>query len=82
MFRAPEGPQTFLDAYLSGDKGPEDIDRFVDAWHENPCGREIYDHLGMTRDEYAVWARNPDSLPIIAKARRASALQFKRGAAE
>jgi hypothetical protein len=61
---------TFLDLYLAGKVQPDEIDDFVDRWHETPAGRELHDYLGMTPDEYSLWLRAPDALPYIAKARR------------
>jgi hypothetical protein len=65
------GPATSLDRYLNGEVLPEDIDDFVDIWHKNPANNEIYQFLGMTREEYSLWLRDPDTLPLIARARRA-----------
>jgi hypothetical protein len=65
------GPATFLDRYLNGEVLAEDIDDFIDVWHENPAGKEIYEFLGMSEKEYSLWLRDPDALPHIARARRA-----------
>ena len=73
MSSAPkQRPPTFIDLYLSGKCVPEDIDDFVDAWHERPGKQELYEFLGMTEDEYSLWVRDPDVLPHIAHARRTS----------
>lgn len=65
------GPATFLDRYLNGEVLSEDIDDFIDIWHQNPAGKEIYEFLGMSEKEYALWLRDPDTLPQIVRARRA-----------
>jgi len=65
------GPK-FLDLYLEGKVKSEDIDDFIDRWHEAPGGRELHDYLGMTKQEYALWLRRPDALPDIVKDRRES----------
>lgn len=65
------GPATFLERYLNGEVLAEDIDDFIDIWHENPAGKEIYEFLGMSTKEYSLWLRDPDTLPQIAQARRA-----------
>ena len=64
-------PAPFLERYLNGDVLAEDIDDFVDIWHKNPEGKEIYEFLGMTEKEYSLWLCDPDTLPQIARARRA-----------
>jgi hypothetical protein len=61
---------TFVDQYLNGEVLAEDIDDFIDIWHENPAGEEIYEFLGMSQKEYSLWARDPDTPPEIARARR------------
>jgi hypothetical protein len=61
---------TFLAQYLNGEVLAEDIDDFVDAWHENPEGMKIYELLGMSKKEYSLWLNNPETLPQIARARR------------
>ncbi len=60
----------FIELYLSGKVLPEDIDDYVDKWHANPGGREIYEFLGMSKEEYSLWLRDPNVLPRIARARR------------
>jgi len=64
------GSARFLDRYLNGEVLAEDIDDFIDLWHGNPAGEEIYDFLGMSKAEYSLWLRDPDILPLIAQARR------------
>jgi hypothetical protein len=60
----------FIELYLDGKVLPEDIDDYVDKWHASPGGREIYEFLGMSEEEYSLWLRDPDVLPHIARARR------------
>lgn len=62
---------TFLDLYLNGEVLGDEIDDFIDTWHANPGGKEIYEFLGMSKEEYSLWLRDPDTLPHIARARRA-----------
>jgi hypothetical protein len=61
----------FFQRYLSGESSAEDIDEWIDAWHEQPDGRQIFEFLGMTEEEYSLWLCDPDSLAEIAQARRA-----------
>jgi hypothetical protein len=60
----------FLELCLGGTVKPDEIDDFVDRWHEAPRGQELHDYLGMTPEEYSLWLRVPDALPYIAEARR------------
>ena len=60
----------FLDLLISGKVSPDQIDDFVDRWHEAPGGRELHDYLGMTSEEYSLWLRVPDALQYVVAARR------------
>lgn len=60
---------TFVDLCLKGEAIAEDIDDFVDAWHEGGTGMPLSTFLGMTREEYALWVEKPASLNIILEAR-------------
>jgi hypothetical protein len=70
MSNHTHAPAMFLERYLNGEVLAEDIDDFIDLWHENPEGREIYEFLGMSEQEYSLWVRDPDTLPQIARSRR------------
>ena len=60
----------FVDLCLGGEALAEEIDDFVDAWHEGGTGKPIYTFLGMTREEYGLWVEQPDSLDVILEARK------------
>jgi hypothetical protein len=70
-----DSPKTFFDLYLKGDIQPMMIDDFIDRWHENPRGMELYEFLGLTKEEYAIWVREPNCLPAIARERLAKTEQ-------
>ena len=61
--------QTFLALYLNGEVLADDIDDFIDSWHEGSSAQEIYQFLGMSLEEYSLWIRNPEVLPLIARSR-------------
>ena len=63
---------TFMDLCLGGKVLPDEIDDFIDQWHETPEGHELYDYLGMTQEEYSLWLRAPDALAYVIKARHES----------
>jgi hypothetical protein len=70
MSRKQAKAQTFIERYLTGEARPEEIDDYVDTWHNSPDGLELHEFLGMSKEEYALWLRNPDALPDIARARK------------
>jgi hypothetical protein len=64
-----KGHRTYLELALNGEALPEEIDDFVDAWHDGHEEEELHDFLGMTWEEYSLWLTNPDFLEIIIAAR-------------
>lgn len=68
-------PSTYMDQLLQGEVLLEDIDDFVDAWHDAPDDSEIASQtldqfLGMTEEEYRLWVERPESLRFIAAAHK------------
>jgi hypothetical protein len=63
---------TFFDLYSQGQVTADQIDDFVEAWHESDDSehRSLSQYLGMTDDEYAVWLASHRALPLLAAARR------------
>jgi hypothetical protein len=65
--------QTFIAKALSGEivEPDEEIDDFIDVWHETPNqAMALHDFLGMSWEEYALWAEKPAFLRAILMARR------------
>lgn len=49
----------FMELYRAGKVSAEDIDDFIDKWHEDTNFKgPIYDFLGMTRKEYMDWMKD------------------------
>lgn len=63
---------TFVEQCLEGRATLEDIDDFVDRWHESDEGeeRELHEYLGLTWDEYALWVERPASLRYVLFSKR------------
>ena len=66
---------TFVEDVLAGRALPEDIESYVEAWHDAPEGSaaarsEVYEYLGLTWDEYRLWGERPESLRFTFAARR------------
>lgn len=60
----------FIQSCLEGDAFLSEIDDFIDSWHEGDSNLSLHEFLGMTRDEYEIWLKNPDMLPFIIRARK------------
>ena len=41
------------------------IDLYIEVWHEGNSNKELHEFLGFTKEEYAMWLINPDSLEEI-----------------
>jgi hypothetical protein len=62
-------PTSFMGKCLAGEASPSDIDDFVDQWHEGSGEGSLRAFLGFTKEEYALWVEQPQSLDIILFAR-------------
>lgn len=66
---------TFIDLCLTGKAQATEIDDYVDRWHHaKDADMELHEYLGMTWDEYSLWATKPSVLPDILSARKSSNL--------
>ncbi len=67
---------SFIDDFLAGRAQPEDIDEYIDRWHNAPSDAPevaflLHEFLGMSWDEYRQWSGEPDSLQAVLRARSA-----------
>lgn len=74
----------FLYQCLEGEVDLEDIDDFIDDWHDSDSEDELYEFLGLSRDEYALYVEKPTALPYIVMSHRfgttiEKALEFQEG---
>src|SRR3984893_14338545 len=69
-------PPTFFDLYSEGRVLPDEIDDFVDRWHEGgdteARSLPLDEYLGLTLEEYELWVQAADILPLAVAARRES----------
>jgi hypothetical protein len=65
--------KTFMDRYLAGEVEPEDIDDFVDEWHEGKYATALAEFLGLSDDEYWRWVKDSSVLPDIRAEREVKA---------
>jgi hypothetical protein len=55
----------FIDSVLEGDAFETEIDDFVEEWHEGKSGLSLPEFLGFSKEEYALWVEQPESLRSI-----------------
>ena len=72
--------QTFLELVLVGEAHCDDIEGFVDRWHDGEASCSLAAFLGMSDDEYALWVEKPSSLDLIIQAHEAGMRLEKIGA--
>ncbi len=65
---------TFMDACFAGQALLDDVDDWVDAWHDaggSPRGtaESLKSYLGFHDFEYSLWAEKPSMLRLIVAAR-------------
>ena len=60
----------FITKCLMGEALLEEIDDYVDSWHDGDSDLSMHEFLGMTHAEYSLWVKDPDCLPQIVIARR------------
>ncbi len=53
---------TFARLYVEGRVTADEIDDFIHTWHKGGTGMSLHDFLGLSREEYARWVEQPDSL--------------------
>jgi hypothetical protein len=67
-------PSTFMRLYSDGHAMADEIDDFIDRWHQEAPTIDgqlvsLHDFLGMTKDEYEAWVHDVSVLPHIVRAR-------------
>jgi hypothetical protein len=64
--------ETFIDRCLRGTALPDQIDQYVEKWHDGEIGQdvELRELLGMDRHEYAIWMRDANAIYGIVAAKR------------
>lgn len=64
--------RSFIDKCISGDALLDEIDDYIDVWHDDsaPEDIELHDYLGMTWQEYSLWVADPNILGLIVDARK------------
>lgn len=62
----------FVDKCLAGEVLVDEIDDYVDLWHEGEGDPDssLAEFLGFTDEEYKLWAENPKFLPFLLNARK------------
>lgn len=60
---------SFMTLALNGNVLSDEIEDFVESWHASDANSDIHDFLGMTFEEYSLWASDANMIDLILEAR-------------
>lgn len=61
----------FIEMCINGEALEDEIDDFVEKWHEGECSDlDLHEYLGMSWEDYSIWATNPSVLRFIIAAKK------------
>ena len=60
----------FIKKCLNGEALLDDIDDYIDLWHETKGEIPLHQYLGMKKSEYKLWVADPNVLPFVITAHR------------
>lgn len=60
----------FIEACIKGEVLLEEVDDFIDTWHDSDSSIPLYEYLGMTKKEYALFVEDENYLAIIVTAHK------------
>lgn len=61
---------SFIQQCLEGKALVDDIEEFIELWHESDSALPLHQFLGMSNSEYSIWVADPDVLPHIINAHK------------
>lgn len=64
--------KSFIEMVLDGASSIDDVDDFVERWHESDSSMSLHEYLGMSWDDYALWVGGADELEAIIARRRSA----------
>ncbi|MBX3496218.1 MAG: hypothetical protein KF769_08245 [Parvibaculum sp.] len=62
---------SFVDQCLAGERLLDEVDDFIDQWHEGKLEGELRECLGLSPEEYTTWLHEPSTLALVVAARHA-----------
>jgi hypothetical protein len=63
---------SFIEKCINGDASLDEIDDYIDEWHDSDSNNdlELHEFLGMSWEEYSLWAVKPSLLAEILNHRK------------
>lgn len=54
------GGESFIEACIAGEASVDDLDAYVEFWHEHETGNKLHEFLGISREECGHWIKTDD----------------------
>lgn len=52
----------FFEKYMNDEVTVDDLDDFLEEWHNSASNLEIDEYLGLTEEQYFAWCQDPEKL--------------------
>lgn len=72
MYKGSSSKDKFIQLCLQGEVLPDEIDDFIEKWHQSDSSEELHEFLGMTWNEYAAWVADKSILSLIIASHKTS----------
>lgn len=70
IYRERNNEPTFIEKCMNNQETPENIDAYIEQWHNSQSNKSLSEFLGMTENEYALYLEtNRDIINKIIKQR-------------
>ena len=56
---------SFVERCFRGTASPDEIDDYIEMWHESDSDLPLHEYLGLSWSDYAAWARDKAILPTV-----------------
>lgn len=64
------GSETFIELCVQGRASLDEVDDFIERWHDKGGDTSLHDFLGLSDIEYSLWINDPDVLPYVLLSRK------------
>lgn len=54
--------ESFIDKCVAGTAKPEELNDYIEYWHEHSLGISLQKFLGLTKAEYETWLKGTDAV--------------------
>lgn len=62
--------KTFFELYKDGHAMEDEVDDYIDLWHDSKPACSLSEYLGLTDEEYSIFLTDASALPFILLSRQ------------